>query len=1180
MKKFTKILPIAFAAFALASCSSDDLFSNGPKEATQAGENQMIAEVEDVPEAITRYGLDNGSTMFVWSTGDTYTVYDQTLTKYSEFDLDPAYSGSKAGLFAVKEGQQDIVDAEGNSTARYGVFPYHAENEISLKNHKATLYMPLPGTLAYSAITGGEKSDLPEDGGSVAALPLWGSVKNVSGSRKITFKMMTAMLKVDLSEIPAELSQNVAPFAPAYIKIASKAHKLSGAFMADITDQTVAEYSGDVADVELVANGAPANATEKEIKVTFSTGGEKINRVFYVPIPVGTYEAGDLTVVLGDFNGTEVDLTPDTWTADAVTFTRGKAKKITYTLMKDVTANTIQGINNAIYNELVIANSKSPIQEGQTFTFNIDGAKLTPGAAATAGTDNMLLIPTFEDKNINVILNIANAIDLSTNALYIAEAKYGTKSGSVDNLYHTNKAANADDVIADVAASKRAFVVNFGANFGMGTVGTGVITAGNVNILAPTSTVIVNNTKAADQGFTNVAATVATGDNTFQIGMFGTNATEVGTDLTVYAGGLYVGEFAAVTNTKVKSNDNVNVFGNAGTITKEGTGALVGDATATIAALTNTATGTGAVTLNGAVTGNVANAANATVVLNGAVGGTVTNTGANANITINAAVTGAVATNSAQPLVLTKTAVLTSNLTSTGSGELQIHGTVTGAINNNGTAAITVSQDHAVGGNDRPSVGTINQGAQGGAINVSASSNAVTVNNNSKSSDIVIDYQYIAADNSTKKDAALAATITDNDEVMTNAATGSITVKNTSGQLTITNLGGNVTLENCADHATTPVSVIDINTKTNPEITLNNSYVKTINNLGSKKVTIHTSKKAGIEGVSTGALYGDFTIDDAGWATYTTGGNTFGYSEPRNNGKIYTAAQLAGLQTACAGNSYTLEADLNMSAGDKLWTGITPTGDDVVFNGQDFTITGLSFKQQNTNGLFKQVTKKFTVKNLTLANFSLAKKNGNHFSNVAALIGAATPAAAANTLTIQNVTVTGASLDANEGSAVAALVGSFVSAAAADLTISGCDVSGTSALKAKSYLAAFVGQLGLAKDVTISSSSIENTTLTVNGNPNKAAGAGTTAYVIGGVSGAVTSLTINTNCSVDPEELTNDQRIAWKYKNNADNDGKFFWGAANGFVGYLNGGAITTYNIGTTAQAAGDDGQYNIYKGY
>ena len=298
MKKLTKIVPVVFGALALASCSSDELFSSAALEATQAGTDEMIAVVDENPDAVTRYGLDNASTMFVWSQGDTYTIYDQTLTKYSEFVLNSDYSGSKAGLFAVKAGQKDIVDAEGNSTARYGIFPYSADNEISLKNHKATLFMAIPSVFAYEKIVNGANGDLGTNEGAVAPLPLWGAVSNESGSRKITFKMMTGLLKVDLSEIPAD-------FASSYLIVTSANHRLSGAFKADITNQTDAEYSGDAGDVELVKNTDIASPTDNQIKVTFNTGGAKIpNRVFYLPIPVGTYEAGDLTVELYG-NGTK-----------------------------------------------------------------------------------------------------------------------------------------------------------------------------------------------------------------------------------------------------------------------------------------------------------------------------------------------------------------------------------------------------------------------------------------------------------------------------------------------------------------------------------------------------------------------------------------------------------------------------------------------------------------------------------------------------------------------------------------------------------------------------------------------------------------------------------------------------------------------------------------------------------
>ena len=145
MKKITRIVPVVFGALALASCSSDEMFSNAALEATQAGTDEMIAVVDENPDAVTRYGMDNASTMFVWSQNDVYTVWDQTLTKYSEFELYDDYSGSRAGLFKVKAGQKDIVDGEGKSTARYGVFPYSAIDKITLnKDHTTTLFMTLP----------------------------------------------------------------------------------------------------------------------------------------------------------------------------------------------------------------------------------------------------------------------------------------------------------------------------------------------------------------------------------------------------------------------------------------------------------------------------------------------------------------------------------------------------------------------------------------------------------------------------------------------------------------------------------------------------------------------------------------------------------------------------------------------------------------------------------------------------------------------------------------------------------------------------------------------------------------------------------------------------------------------------------------------------------------------------
>ena len=259
MKKITRIVPVVLGALALASCSSDELFSNAAAlEATQTEGDEMIAVVDENPDAVTRYGLDNASTMFVWSEGDRYTVFDQTLTKSAEYTLDSKYSGSKAGLFTPDGGKaSDIVDGEGNSTARFGVFPYSIDNGLSydFPTHKWTLFMTLKPEFAWAKITNGDNGDLGENEGSVAPLPLWGAVSDNAGSRKITFKMMTGLLKVDLREIPAE------KYASGSLVVKSATHQLSGSFKADITEATAAEFSGDAGDVVLEPNGSAANNT-------------------------------------------------------------------------------------------------------------------------------------------------------------------------------------------------------------------------------------------------------------------------------------------------------------------------------------------------------------------------------------------------------------------------------------------------------------------------------------------------------------------------------------------------------------------------------------------------------------------------------------------------------------------------------------------------------------------------------------------------------------------------------------------------------------------------------------------------------------------------------------------------------------------------------------------------------
>lgn len=1111
MKKITRIVPFVLGALALASCSSDELFSNtAALEATEAGDGEMIAVVDENPDAVTRYGMDNASTMFVWSQGDTYTVYDQTLTKYSEFDLDPAYSGSKAGKFTVQTGQEDIVDADGNSTARYGVFPYRASNKIVLNgDHTKTFFTTLPSSFAYEEIAHGANGDLADDVvGSVSPLPLWGSVKNESGSRKITFWMMTGMLKVDLSEVPAD-------YGSAYLIVKSAAHKLSGKFKADITAQTAAVYSGDAPHVELVKDGdVETGSKDDEIKVTFNTGSAKIpNRVFYLPIPVGTYEAGDLTVELYGNGAKKADLTPESWKSSQVKIERGKGKNITYTIAKEITANSIAEINKLIYNALVVANSEKAIEDGKTFSFTVSGAELKPKA-----DDNILLIPTFEGKNINVILNIQNAIDASAEALNIAEAAYGDENAAKDGRWTVKSGVTPKEIEDDVAAAQRAFTVNFGGTTNLNSI---------LNVLAPTSNVCINT--FIDNTINSFDATTAKGENSLQLGVEGNTLT--GSIVRFRVGGIYLGPKSSIANLSTGSNTDVTVFGECYKLSKYGKGILYVGENAHVEQLLNR--GTGDVIVNGHL-------------FDGPYFPSLTNFH-NASITING--TAETVTTTGKKLFTVGSGATIATLTTDGSGDILVQGATVATITNNGSGAITVES-----ANDKnPAVTTINNGENGKDVNVTANESNLTINNDSKTANLVVEFA----------NAAYTATLTDNSGVMTaGTATGNMTVKNTSGLVTLTNIGGAVVLENCSGN-----NVIN-NDVQNGAITLNGSYAATLTNSNSSVATVNTSGKAGI-----GTPFGDFTFVDAAWN---------GKAETRNaSGNIYTAAQLAGLQSATSATTITLMANIDLN--NKSWAGIQQ-GAMTTFDGANFTISNLNLNRsayEDKVGLFAAAgTNDLTIQNLTLDKVAYTTDVKENSKNcIGALVGEFN----GGSLKVENVTASNVNLDAGNDSfksnSVAALVGKFVGQ---DLTFNKT-IIGTSTIKGTSSLAGFVGNLGKSNNVKFDGCKLEGLTITVQGTPAESdaatAVAGRVGYLIGGVSGAVANLNVSANLEIIPATLSDDQRIAWKFKKRKKNDTTFFWGDARGYLGYCQG-TIGTYVIGTETQTEGITGTYNIYKGY
>ena len=627
------------------------------------------------------------------------------------------------------------------------------------------------------------------------------------------------------------------------------------------------------------------------------------------------------------------------------------------------------------------------------------------------------------------------------------------------------------------------------------------------------------------------------------------------TNLISYAGGTFVGPYATVGTFENTDDTDVNFFGKGlAKFTKNGSGILFVDQNAVVAQLINN--GTGDIIVDGKLTDvstnpSLLNVENTTITINGKAE-TVETTG-DQTFTVGPGAT--IAT-----------------LNTSGSGAILVQGANVDIINNNGSAAIDVTEGVKNSVAYLPTVVTINNGENGGAVNVTANQSSLEINNKSKTADIVVDFA-----NSENIPATWTATITDNSGFITSASTGGMTVKNTSGLVTLSNVGGAVEMDNCPND-----NFIDNDTQTDATITLTNSYAATLTNKNSNDATVYTSGKAGI-----GTLTGGFKFVDAAWDGSALESRIV-------SGNIYTAAQLAALtQYSTTESTITLKTNIDLGNHKYTWAGIQQ-GAMTTFEGNKFTISNLNLirpvtdetpvlsgKDKDRIGLFASAgTNNLTIQNLTLNNFVYKSFNKNC---VGALVGEFN-GSTTKSLFVKNVTVSNVNFDSGNSStqsnSIAAFVGKFVGD---KLTFDGTNISGTSTIKGTSSLAGFVGNLGNSNDVEFKGSTLAGLTIIVRGTPAESdatdAVAGRVGYLIGGVSGNVNYLKVYANCDVTPATLTDDQRVAWKYKKRKVNDSKYFWGDAKGYLGYCQG-TITEYWIGDNPQTSGDAGTYNIYKGY
>lgn len=270
MKRIFKFFPVALAAFALASCSSDDLnVTNSAGELLNV-DGKLLVQVDGGDEGTMRGGFmttvnpetSTLRTSFFFSEGDQLKLYHDATSWKPEKWTATAFGQYKnaEGIAVFEKTDAEIKDEEN----AYGIFPadlgqFGNENRTSLKydlsglkfiDYAAEAKDFDDGTVDVKAVddpTGNTKAYR-------APFPLWGVKK--AGAKVMTVKHLAGILRLDLASMDNSTISNT---TARYIVIQST-NKLTGdlATAADVFDPQPAE----AVDPDNLMKKAPKLVTE------------------------------------------------------------------------------------------------------------------------------------------------------------------------------------------------------------------------------------------------------------------------------------------------------------------------------------------------------------------------------------------------------------------------------------------------------------------------------------------------------------------------------------------------------------------------------------------------------------------------------------------------------------------------------------------------------------------------------------------------------------------------------------------------------------------------------------------------------------------------------------------------------------------------------------------------------
>ena len=273
MKGLFKLIPVALAVFAFASCSNDDFFGGD----SQTQKPVLSLEVENMgDEAVTRSAYVAEGNSRVWMEGDQFVAYSSDmLGKYDYYTY-----AEKSNAFELSSTNNKMNQPE----PAFVAFP---KNNIvtatwNMEDNTAELYMHIPSTMEYGEIADSKPTAYVSD------LPLWGTCALNETADGVNAKVyfLTAIIKVTIDNA---LNNAKAVRVRAWEDIAgTKDAYISGVAKAVLAKDDVALAASEVQLDAPVASGALVASNT----ITVNMPGASLltnKNVVYIPLVAGHY---------------------------------------------------------------------------------------------------------------------------------------------------------------------------------------------------------------------------------------------------------------------------------------------------------------------------------------------------------------------------------------------------------------------------------------------------------------------------------------------------------------------------------------------------------------------------------------------------------------------------------------------------------------------------------------------------------------------------------------------------------------------------------------------------------------------------------------------------------------------------------------------------------------------------